>query len=167
MALTEKQQSFLRRIDRISSDKKIHLRKSIGMPLQVGTYPWQAFLSLDPPFHSEEERQVYYFVACVKASQKEGDKLSVGECLTKAKRLRGNSDTFENNFLSLIKSPLDRYGNFEKRLLSLFSKEVMLLIDTEDLLYDLLHWNHGKKFVQEKWGRALYCPLTEEYTENE
>ena len=153
MSWNEKQEAFASRLERLSEEKKMYLRKSLGNPLRVGSNAWSSFLSLNPPFYTEEEKQIYYFVACVRSLQGNGEKSSVGSCLKRAIK-RGS--TFENKFLSLTKCFADKNGNFESKLVSFFGKDILLSINTKELLSDLLHWNHSKKHIQEKWCRSIY-----------
>ena len=156
--LKKSQKMFLNKIDELTKEQKIHLRKSLGRPLTCGTTAWWIYTSLSAPVQSEEERQIYFFVSCVAALQgdSKGD-LDVGSCLRIARHAVGDSESFGNKIVSLARMHPDRYGNFEKRLASLFQKEVLQQVDTEELLYDLLHWGHPERFVQDKWAKAIFA----------
>lgn len=156
--LKENQKMFLSRIYRMTKEQKTHLRKSLGRPLTCGTPAWKDYVSLAAPVQTEEERQIYFFVAGVAALQ--GDKrgtLDVGSSLRAARHAVGGAESFDNRVVRLSRIYPDRHGNFERRVAALFQKEVLQRIDVEELLYDLLHWEHPDHFVQNKWAKAIFA----------
>lgn len=153
MSLNQKQLEFVERVRNLSPEKRVHLRKAIGTPLKPGSKAWQVFFSLNPPFYNDEEKQVMFFVACVGALGNGDKPASVGDMLKLAVNRGG---TFEDKLLSLTKDRADANGRFETKLYRFFGKEILERADLCEFLDGLLHWNHPKKYVQEKWCILAY-----------
>lgn len=153
MSLSKNQTEFLGRLKNLPAEKRMYLRKAIGTTLKPGSKSWQAFLSLDPPFYNEEEKQAMFFVACVGALSDSKSRTSIKDMLKKA---IDRGERFEEKFLSLTKDRADKNGNFETKMYRFFGKEILENANLEELLDGILHWNHPKKYVQEKWCLSIY-----------
>ena len=148
----KKADKYLKCLSEMKDEDRYLFRSEIGRPMMPGTRPWISYLRYAPKKLSLIEDQLYYFVACVKSVNKDGN-VPVREAIRKAV---GRGKMLREQFLRLTTSVEDGTGYFYQAVENFFGLDILKEIDAEELFEDLLQWNHPACYIQKKWVGYYY-----------
>ena len=168
--MTENQQQFFDRLNRLGNGERAALRREAGTMLQAADgKALTAFYRCLPPTVDRRQETKWFAVSCLR-------------CLWDAGEAEGTP--FEQVIAALIKSGelsdstthrvevlLDTDWDADGYMLTKLSRLVKLIrqksdrqyVDFAALLDDLIYWNSDTQTVQRKWARAIFSGnMTEE-----
>ena len=168
--MTENQQQFFDRLNRLSNGERAALRREAGIMLQAADgKALTAFYRCLPPTMDRRQEGKWFAVACLRclwdAGEAEGTPLEqVIAALIKSEAL---SDSTKHRVEVLLDTDWDADGYMLTKLSRLVKlirqKSDRQYVDFAALLDDLIYWNSDTQTVQRKWARAVFSGnMTEE-----
>lgn len=157
--LTLEQQNFLQNAERLSlgsSFQKQCIRQALVSGIKSSyrnrEYTKVVLIELCHPIElTRENIELYLFVASVKVRQRRGTEcISVAECLENHAGYPHIKRGHIERILYNIRNGLAP----NRSLVALIGDEFLPVIDTEELLYDLLHFLDDEDVVR-KWSKAI------------
>jgi len=148
-------------------DTKVRAVLKRSLSFDPGTYP-PAFPYVEPRVHQDENhwrRTVYYLVAglwALNSQDNPGYRQSLSSACGMLYISNGKAPSIEKRFISLLDAD---EGQISYRLRQLVALLKDFSINFDELLNDLVSWNHPGKFIQIKWAKCFY--RSEEKTDNE
>jgi CRISPR system Cascade subunit CasB len=80
----------------------------------------------------------------------------------------GQTESLEKRFVALLNSHREDLPHHLRQAVSLLkSSEIPVPLDWRQLLRDILHWDHEKRFVQREWAREFWQRKDEEAPESD
>ncbi len=161
--MTDLQQSFFDRLDKLSTGERAALRRSAGTMLGEADGPvLAAFYRCLPSIVGERDSAKWYAVACLRCisdpGTEKGKPLEI--CLADMIKNGDISASMQKRIEYLLDTRWDEDGYLLMRLTRLVKlvhqKSEYSLIDASALLQDLLHWNDESRRVQRKWARTVF-----------
>jgi CRISPR system Cascade subunit CasB len=159
---------WLAKINEKDSRARAVLRRSLTF--DPGEYP-AAFPYVEPFLKGEENvwrRRVYYLTAGLWAQHwrqgAEGTPQALARACFEYYLKQEKSPSMERRFITLLDSDGDQLP-YRLRQMTALLKETPL--NFEELLKDLLSWNHEKKWVQNRWAQDFYRNWQQDEEEDE
>jgi CRISPR system Cascade subunit CasB len=130
------------------------LKRSLAF--EPGTYP-RAFPYVENRLGGDDgwKRCAYYLTAGLWALSRAetGAKQSLSSAFKEFYFKNDKSSSVEKRFITLLDSDQDQLAHRMRQAVSLLKD---FPIDFDDLLKDLLSWNHPEKWVQRRWAKDFY-----------
>ena len=168
----EKIDDWLEKVQiRLAKDKGLRtvLKRAAGKTMPVaGGAAMAAFYKLPPSLGWE---QACFTVVCLMClweveDWKKGRNLALAakNCLP-ADRKESLGKKLEN----LMDLSIDEDGYFQSKLYRIIKliKSKGALVDANQLLYDLMHWESDSRFIQKRWVKEFYQDAKEDESEGE
>lgn len=165
--MTETQNRFFQRLDRLSTGERAALRRSCGVMLRdAGSAAMTAFYRCLPPVVEQAQEGKWFAVACLRclwdAGEMPGKPLE--QILSSLIRRGELSDSAAHRVEILLDTKWDADGYMLTKLSRLVKlvrqKSDRAPVDFAALLEDLLRWNYESQTVQRKWARAVFAQDT-------
>lgn len=138
-----------------------HLRRGLGKPPGVAPEMHRYVVPFLPPAPSRRLEEAYYLLAALFAFWHQGKDTvapnpppNLGASLAQMVT-SDNEDSLDRRVTTLLKShPEDLPHHLRQTISLLKSKEVP--VAWQQLLKDILNWDHPEGFVQRTWARAFW-----------
>lgn len=148
-------QTFINRLGQLDPGDRARLRRNAGKPLSEAKDVIGLFYHLLPhgiPIYQEE---TYFLVATLYPSADAGGKGDLGNRLKQAQNTNNNKGLDRRIEVLLDAEPTQM--PFRLRQAIRYLRSCRVKIDWEQLLSDLLQWNHPDRFIQQRWARSYYA----------
>ena len=145
--LKETEKRYLDKLSTMTDEERYRLKRELGRPMIPRTRPWMTFLRLSPAGLYAENEQVYFFIACLRAINKDGT-VPVSQAVGKATK---KGTMFKERLFRLMETKIDSSGQFFHEFVRFFGDDILKTVDVEELFYDLIHWNHASSYIQKRW----------------
>lgn len=163
--------SMLSRVDQLGNGDKALLRRNAAVHYERTDFRAAgAFLRLLTPDTPAYEEAPLFAAVCIRCLWKTpGSGQAFPTTVATLKRQRGESETVEKRFLSLLDEPLSVDSLFSIKLYRLSHMLCAAGIEPDwpGLCADLIHWNHPERFVQRRWMRTYFHVPDDSAKENE
>ncbi|MCL6622969.1 MAG: type I-E CRISPR-associated protein Cse2/CasB [Syntrophobacterales bacterium] len=178
----EEKSSFIRYLEDLVRNQDrgalAALRRGLGKPPGTALDMHRYVVSYLPPKLTWMQEEAYFLLAALFAYWHQGKDLvapnppaNLGASLAQM-ATRENEDSLDRRFTALLKSHREDLPHHLRQVVGLLkSNEVP--VDWQQLLKDLLNWDHENQFVQRKWARSFWgrrataATLPESETQNE
>jgi CRISPR system Cascade subunit CasB len=156
---------FLEGISAKDSKVRAVLKRSVAF--EPGSYP-PAFPYVEHRLGNDDnnwKRKVFYLISGLWALQRreaQGYKQTLPSACKASYLKSDKSPSLEKRFITLLDSDEEQIAYRLRQMVSLLKDYP---IDFDNLLKDLLSWNHPDKWVQIKWAKEFYKGASEEETE--
>lgn len=158
-------ESFMERVDALSTGDRVALKRSAGVMLsEAGGKAIAAFYRCVTPVVPQWQEDRWFAVACMKClwdSQK-GSGEPVEDVLAKLFHSSELSDSVQHRVSGLLDTQWDRDGYMLTklcRLVKMLRQKTTQELDFADLLEDVIYWNNENQSVQRKWARAIFSDV--------
>jgi len=145
---------FIKRLEKLDAGDCARLKRNAGKTLAEAKDALGLFYRLLPygvPSHQEE---VYFLVATLFPLAEGGGKLDLGASLHLAQSAK-NSKGLDKRVENLLDADLVQL-HFRLRQAVHFLQSSRVRVNWQQLLEDLLQWDHPDRFVQQRWARSYF-----------
>lgn len=166
--MTETQEQFFSRLDRLGTGERAALRRSVGTMLRhADGAALTVFYRCLPPTVDVREEGKWFAVACCRCLWDAGPEAGrqFERILADLIRKEELSDSTRHRVEILLDTKWDADGYMLTKLSRLLKlvrqKSDSAMIDFSALLEDLLRWNSDSQIIQRKWARAVFANDTD------
>lgn len=155
-------ESFLERVDALSTGDRVALKRSAGVMLsEANGKAIAAFYRCITPAVPQWQEDRWFAASCIKClwDPAEGTGEPVEKVLADLIRGAELSDSMQHRVEGLLDTQWDQDGYMLTklcRMMKLIRQKTSEEIDFADLLEDLIYWNNENQSVQRKWARAIF-----------
>lgn len=165
------QSDFLKRVSELDEGDRAALRRAAGsLPSSSGSKALAAFYKAYPPSNAVLDEDCSFQAACLQCLWKP-EELSRAVPIANAGAGLPEQDktAFERRLKALLDLNRDSDGFMAVKLYRLvrYCKTKNFVIDCNDLLWDLLHWDDENRSVRRKWARIYYAAKTDRKKDSE
>lgn len=138
------------------------LRRGMGSPpgtiasVYPEVLPWV-------PRNSWAERNGYIIASLFAMHPDSGGKGNLGKSFAFVKLKKPDNESLEKRFVALLNCHLDDLPGHLRQAVSLLKGED-IPVDWQQLLFDISHWDHESRYVQQQWARDYWQRITPEET---
>ena len=139
-------------------DTRVRAVLKRSLSFDPGTYP-PVFAYVEPRVHQEENhwrRTIYYLVAglwALNSQDNPGYRQSLPSACGMLYISNDKAPSIEKRFIALLDAD---EGQLSYRLRQMVALLKDFSINFDELLNDLVSWNHPEKFIQVKWAKTFY-----------
>jgi len=148
--------TFCERLAALDPGERARLKRCAGRPLAASPEALGLFYRLLPPGVTIWQEEVYFLLATLYPLADGGDAGNLGAALLRA---RGSQN--ERGLDRRVEVLLDADESqlpFRLRQAVRFLQSNRVPVSWDQLLHDLLRWNHPERYVQKAWARAYFAP---------
>lgn len=145
---------FIERLEKLDAGDRARLKRNAGKSLAEAKEALGLFYRLLPhgvPAHQEE---VYFLVATLFPLAEGGGKNDLGTSLYLAQSAK-NSKGLDRRVENLLDADLVQL-HFRLRQTVHFLQSCRVRVNWQQLLEDLLQWDHPDRFIQQRWARSYF-----------
>ena len=158
-------ESFLKRVDALSTGDRVALKRSAGVMLsEADGKAIAAFYRCVTPAVLQWQEDRWFAAACLKClwdpAEIEGE--PVENVLAKLIRSSELTDNMQHRVEGLLDTAWDQDGYMLTklcRLVKMLRQKTAAELDFAGLLEDLIYWNNENQSVQRKWARAIFSTM--------
>lgn len=133
------------------------LRRGLGRPPGTAVEMFRYVEPWLPAGCSRAQEAAYYLIASLFALHPiAAPSGNMGNHLLQA-AVSGGEDALERRFTALLAAHSDDLPHYLRQAIS-FLKSKEIPVNWEQLLRDVLNWDHPERFVQKNWARAFWGP---------
>ncbi len=155
-------ESFLKRVDALSTGNRVALKRSVGVMLsEADGKAIAAFYRCVTPAIPQWQEDRWFAAACIKClwDPTEGSGEPVENILAKLLRSAELSGSIEHRVEGLLDTAWEQDGYMLTklcRLMKMLRQKTSSELDFAGLLKDLIYWNNENQSVQRKWAHAIF-----------
>jgi len=143
------------------------LRRGLGRPLGTAAEMYRYVVPWLPSDAPPWRENAYYLIAALFAYHPAAGGLgNMGSHYARARELAHDDTALERRFTALLASHPDDLDFYLRQAVS-FLKSKEIPVNWHELLYDVLHWGHRERFVQQKWAKAFWGHARQDDNANE
>lgn len=147
---------FVERLSRLEAGDRAKLKRNAGNSLGQSRGIHALFFRLLPYGIPRSQEAWYFLVATLYPLAEPSSKGTLGDALRHA---RNNHPEREKGFDRRLEVLLDADPDqvpFRMRQIVRLLSAAEIPVNWNQLLQDLIRWNHPNRYIQEKWARAYY-----------
>ncbi len=167
--MPEKEHPFITYLEGLRDDRGAlaALRRGLGQEPGSAVEMYRYVVPWIPDRASRQEERAYYLVAALFAYHPDpGGWGNLGDAFRRGCGPQGDNSAIERRFTALLAAHPDDLPFYLRQAIGfLKSKEVP--IDWQQLLADLLAWDHPKGYVQRNWARSFWSRAPQKPGEEE
>ena len=158
-------ESFMERVDALSTGDRAALKRSAGVMLsEADGKAIAAFYHCVTPVVPQWQEDRWFAAACMKClwDPQEGAGEPVENVLGKLFHSSELSDSVQHRVSGLLDTQWDQDGYMLTklcRLMKMLRQKTTQELAFADLLEDLIYWNNENQSVQRKWARAIFSDV--------
>jgi CRISPR system Cascade subunit CasB len=141
------------------------LRRGLGRPLGEVADMYPIIVPYLPDKIYRKEEKMFYLIGALFAWHPSNtEKGNFGDSLKILAAARGESESLERRFISLLNCHTDDLPDHIRQHVGL-QKSGDIPINWTQLFKDILKWDHPDKFVQKKWAKSFWAKENPEKNE--
>jgi CRISPR system Cascade subunit CasB len=147
---------FLGKLTKLDAGDKAKLKRDAGKTLAEAQSIGLFYRLFPYGVHAAQE-EIYFLVATLYPLADSGGAGNFGASLRRARDPKPEMNKGLNRRVEVLLDSDAAQLNFRLRQAVRFLKSKRVPVNWQQLLQDLLWWNHAKRFVQKEWARAYFA----------
>ena len=145
---------FIARLEKLDAGDRARLKRNAGKSLAEAKEALGLFYRLLPHGVPAYQEEVYFLVATLFPLAESGGKNDFGTSLYLAQSAK-NSKGLDRRVENLLDADLVQL-HFRLRQAVHFLQSCRVRVNWQQLLEDLLQWDHPDRFIQQRWARSYF-----------
>ncbi|MBP8998351.1 MAG: type I-E CRISPR-associated protein Cse2/CasB [Anaerolineaceae bacterium] len=145
---------FISRLENLDVGGRARLKRNAGKTLAEAHDVLALFYGLLPAGLPAYQEEIYFLLATLYPLAEGGTELDFGASLLKARNLT-NSKGLDSRVENLLDADLTQL-HFRLRQTIHFLHSCRVRVNWQQLLEDLLQWDHPDRYVQKRWARSYF-----------
>lgn len=146
---------FIQSLEKLGPGEKAVLRRNAGSLISESNQAMRIFYKALPFDIPKFQEDVYFLVATFFPMAEGGGDGDLGASLVKAKWRGKNEKGIDRRFQNLLDADKAQLP-FRLRQVIHLLKTNQVRVNWNQMLGDLLHWDHPDRYIQKKWARSYY-----------
>ena len=145
---------FISRLENLDAGDRARLKRNSGKTLAEAHDVLALFYGLLPAGVPAYQEEIYFLLATLFPLADGGAEHDLGASLFKARNLK-NAKGLDSRVENLLDADLTQL-HFRLRQTIHFLHSCRVRVNWQQLLEDLLQWDHPDRYVQQRWARSYF-----------
>ncbi|HNR02411.1 MAG TPA: type I-E CRISPR-associated protein Cse2/CasB [Anaerolineaceae bacterium] len=145
---------FISRLEKLNAGDRARLKRNAGKTLAETHDAIGLFYNLLPHGVPQYQEEIFFLVATLTPFAEGGAKKDFGNSLYLARSVKNNKG-LDRRVENLLDADLVQL-HFRLRQTVKFLQSCRVRVNWQQLLDDLLHWDHPERYIQQRWARSYF-----------